>query len=183
MKNKMKLWTLLLMLAVFALTGCGGKKDEAADAAQSSEELVEYTAEGVGTFQLPDGFEMETGESTEGLPYKYALFTKGEVTIYASRFGLDAYEQAGVELPADLQEYSERAGVRQSLPEEVADAKFEEDEYGNLFMQYTDEGEHVLYVLKKGTDAYGAVTVYWPEDSETDYSADAAIWAGKAVLE
>lgn len=182
MKNKMKLWTLLV-LAVFVLSGCGGKKDEAADAVGENEELMEYVAEGVGTFQLPDGFEMETGESTDGLPYKYVLFTKGEVTVYASRFGKEAYEQAGVELPVDLQEYSTRAGVRQSLPEEVTDAEFEEDEYGNLFLQYTDQGEHVLYVLKKGTDAYGAVTVYWPEDSETDYSADAAVWAGTAVLE
>lgn len=46
----------------------------------------------------------------------YAQLPKGDMIVAASRFGADAYEAAGGSMPADLEEYSQRDGVRQSLP-------------------------------------------------------------------
>ena len=65
-------------------SGAGSSADPGAvSSAQSSassqeeqETLVEYAVEGLGTFQLPEGFAMESGEITEPLPNRYAIFQK-----------------------------------------------------------------------------------------------------------
>ena len=72
--------------------------------------------EGLGTFHLPEGFTVESGEITEPLPTRYASFTKDDCRIEANRMGMEAYEAAGVPLPADLEEYSTRSGVVEQRP-------------------------------------------------------------------
>lgn len=151
-----------------------------ASSAQSDQEdaLVEYTVDGLGTFRLPEGFTVESGEITEPLPSWYAAFTKDEYYIEANRMGLDAYEAAGVPLPADLEEYSTRSGVTNSVPEGT---QFAYDDQGNYFAQFTQEdGQICYYVLLKGTDAYGRVSLTAPEevfDAET-----AALWLSGSQL-
>lgn len=151
-----------------------------ASSAQSDQEdaLVEYTVDGLGTFRLPEGFTVESGEITEPLPSWYATFTKDEYYIEANRMGLDAYEAAGVPLPADLEEYSTRSGVTNSVPEGT---QFAYDDQGNYFAQFTQEdGQICYYVLLKGTDAYGRVSLTAPEevfDAET-----AALWLSGSQL-
>jgi len=182
--NFMKLRTihkkLLIACTVFCLgagilTGCGS--DAASTDETAAEELKEYAAESVGTFYLPDGFTLETGSQEEPLPMTWAALTKDSVTITASRFGQDAYDAAGLELPADLEEYSQRAGVRQNLPE---DAEFAEDSYGNFYVQYTQDGTFYYQALKKGKESYGGIIYSCPEGEE---SGDYALWLSKFVLD
>ena len=89
-----------------------------------------------------------------------------------------AYEAAGVPLPADLEEYSTRSGVTNSVPEGT---QFTYDDQGNYFAQFTQEdGQICYYVLLKGTDAYGRVSLTAPEevfDAET-----AALWLSGSQL-
>lgn len=145
---------------------------------ESQEELVEYTIEGLGTFLLPDGFTMESGEITEPLPAKYATFTKDDYYIQANRMGMDAYEAAGVSLPADLEEYSTRSGVQNSVPDGT---QFAYDDLGNYFAQFTqDDGQICYYVLLKGTDAYGAILLTAPEDIFDAQTA--ALWLSGSQL-
>lgn len=174
-----------------ALCACGGTSGSSQTSAASSapassssaqeesqEELVEYTVEGLGTFLLPDGFAVEPGEITEPLPSKYAIFTKDDYYIQANRMGMDAYEAAGASLPADLEEYSTRSGVKNSVPEGT---QFAYDDQGNYFAQFTqDDGQICYYVLLKGTDAYGSIFLTAPEgvfDAET-----AALWLSGSQL-
>lgn len=165
---------LILCMGIAVLTGCGSKAGEAEGA---EAELQEYKVEGVGVFYLPDGFTVESGELSEPLPMTYATLSKDTITVYACRFGTDAYEAAGVPVPADLEEYSQRDGVKQGLPEGT---EFAKDDYGSLFAEYTAEGSYIYNVLKKGTDAYGNVTVICPEGEE---STEFSLWASKAELE
>lgn len=197
---KLKRWisALLTLCLLLALTACGGQEESEqsgagssaqssvsssqpdASSAQSDQEdaLVEYTVDGLGTFRLPEGFTVESGEITEPLPSWYATFTKDEYYIEANRMGLDAYEAAGVPLPADLEEYSTRSGVTNSVPEGT---QFAYDDQGNYFAQFTQEdGQICYYVLLKGTDAYGRVSLTAPEevfDAET-----AALWLSGSQL-
>lgn len=60
--------------------------------------------------RCPEGFTQEAGEIAEPLPTTYATFEKDGYYIQANRFGTDAYEMAGVPLPADLEDYSTRSG-------------------------------------------------------------------------
>ncbi len=142
--------------------------------------LEEFVIENLGTIYLPEDFEVESGFDDSNLPVYYANFTRGDVMIYVTRFGPEAYEKAGVPLPADLEEYSQRAGVRQGLPE---DAEFDTDEYGNMYVQFVDDEGTVNYnVLKAGTDAYGAATAYYPEDTEEEVG-DIPFWLSLVELE
>lgn len=102
------------------------------------------------------------------------------VVITANRFGTDAYEAASVPLPADLEEYSQRDGVKNSVPEGT---EFTRDSYDNLRAEYTGDGDSIYYVLKKGTDSYGFIVIIYPEGEETDAATDAAQWASLFVLE
>lgn len=170
---------MVICLGAAALSGCGSQSSSASQesGSEASEALTEYKVEGLGTFYLPEGFLLESGRDEEPLPRNWAQLTSGSVTVVAARFGKDAYEASGVGLPADLEEYSQRAGVRQGIPE---DAEFAEDSYGNLYVQFTRDGQTVYQVLKKGTESYGAISIYCPEGEESE---EFALWASRFVLE
>lgn len=177
MKRKVTLILSALFISTILFSGCS-KKDATVEADTQKEELTEYVVEGVGTFYLPEGFNVESGVSEEGLPMHYASMTKDSLYVGASRFGTDAYEAAGVPLPEDLDDYSTRAGVRQNLPE---DAEFTRDQYDNLFVKFTEDGNTNYQYLKQGTESYGAFTVICPTDEEDDETF--ALWASKVILE
>ncbi len=64
-----KLTALVLLLSLcLALAACGAEESPVSDAPAADDGLVDYTVEGVGTFRLPEGFEMETGSTTEPGP-------------------------------------------------------------------------------------------------------------------
>ena len=184
---------LLSLCLLFSLSACGNQaktqqsssassasSQTSASSAQSEDQeaLVEYTVEGLGTFLLPEGFTVESGEITEPLPSQYATFTKDDYYIQANRMGPDAYEAAGVPLPADLEEYSTRSGVKNSVPEGT---QFAYDDQGNYFAQFTQEdGLICYYVLLKGTDAYGAIFLTAPEDAFDAQTA--ALWLSGSQL-
>lgn len=175
-----KLTALVLLLSLcLALAACGAEESPVSDAPAADDGLVDYTVEGVGTFRLPEGFEMETGSTTDPLPTNYVVFEKDGVTISCSRFGKDAYEAAGVPLPADVEEYSTRSGVQNAVP---AGTEFAYDSYGSYAAQFTDEdGISWYYVLLKGTDAYASCYLYAPADA---FDADsAALWISGTVIE
>lgn len=179
-KSKWMAFVLTICLTAALFAGCGKNSEGngASDAGESAgQELQEYEAEGVGVFYLPEGFTVESGVSEEGLPMNFAVLTKDSITISASRFGADAYEAAGVPLPADLEEYSQRDGVKQGLPE---GAEFEEDDYGNLYVEYVQDGNVYYNVLKQGTESFGAFLLICPEGEKPE---DAALWASKMILE
>ena len=144
MKMKREVSVLLSLCLLLVLTACGSGQTAQSSAgssaqstsssAQSEAALVEYAMEGLGTFLLPEGFTMESGEITEPLPVRYATFTKDDCYIEANRMGIDAYEAAGASLPADLEEYSTRSGVQNSVPEGT---QFAYDDQGNYFAQFT----------------------------------------------
>lgn len=173
-----KLLTLALVfcMGIAGLTGCG-KKEDAGAASGDGEELKKYEVEEVGTFYLPEGFEVESGINEEGLTRGYAILTKDNMTVSAGRFGKEAYEQAGVPLPADLEEYSQRDGVKNSIP---IGLEFATDTYGNLYVSYVEDGMRYYQVLKKGTEAYGTVTFSCPEEEDRD--VDYALWLSKMEL-
>lgn len=141
--------------------------------------LQEYVAEGVGTFYLPAGFEMVCQQTEAPLPMHSVTFTRGGVTVTASRFGPEAYEAAGVPMPADLEDFSTRDGVRKDVPE---DAVFTQDELGNLYVDWIDsDGFTVYYVLKAGPQSYGAVVGYAPAGDEA--VGLIPLWLSKATLD
>ena len=152
---------LSLLLALCLLAGLGGT---ALAAGEEDEALQEYAIAGVGTISLPRGWTMDAGAVEEPLPMSYADLYSGDIAIHLSCFGADAYEAAGVPLPADVEEYSNRAGVRQGLPE---GAEFAYDEFGNYFTEYVqDDGTVVYYVLKQGEDCMGDALLSYPEGTE-----------------
>ena len=150
-----------------------------ASSQEEQETLVEYTVEGLGTFQLPEGFAMESDSIAEPLPMQYATFEKDGYYIQANRMGKDAYEVSGVALPADLEEYSTRSGVQNSVPEGTV---FDYDEYGNYAAQFTQEdGQICYYVLLQGEESFGSIFLTAPEnqfDLET-----VALWLSGSQLE
>lgn len=175
-KQKALAFAFALCLGAAAMAGCG--KKETGDAAGGGEELKKFEVEEVGTFYLPEGFEVtDSGIDESMLPMGYAVLTKDNMTVRGNRFGTDAYEAAGLPLPEDLEEYSTREGVRSSLPE---GAEFAEDAYGNLFVQYTEDGTFIYQVLKKGAESYGAVLFTCPEGEEK--GLEFAQWLSKAEL-
>lgn len=141
--------------------------------------LVEYAVEGLGTFQLPEGFVQEDGKETEPLPFQYATFKKDQYYIQANRMGEDAYEVAGVALPADVEEYSTRSGVQDAVPQGT---EFAYDSCGNYAAVFTQEdGQMCYYVLLQGENSFGSIFLTAPEDvfdAET-----AALWLSGSVLE
>ena len=200
MKRSHILALCLVGCLLLALTACGGESAETEqktetnttetsentgtsvqedDAAGEEETLVAYTVEGLGTFQLPEGFTMDSGEITEPLPNRYATFQKDGYYIQANRFGTDAYEMAGVALPADLEDYSTRSGVQNSVPEGTV---FDYDEYGNYAAQFTQEdGQICYYVLLQGEESFGSIFLTAPED-QFDLKT-VALWLSGSQLE
>ena len=200
MKKSHILALCLVGCLLLALTACGGESAETEqktetnttetsentgtsvqedDAAGEEETLVAYTVEGLGTFQLPEGFTMDSGEITEPLPNRYATFQKDSYYIQANRFGTDAYEMAGVALPADLEDYSTRSGVQNSVPEGTV---FDYDEYGNYAAQFTQEdGQLCYYVLLQGEESFGSIFLTAPEDQFDKETV--ALWLSGSRLE
>ena len=200
MKRSHILALCLVGCLLLALTACGGESAETEqktetnttetsentgtsvqedDAAGEEETLVAYTVEGLGTFQLPEGFTMDSGEITEPLPKRYATFQKDSYYIQANRFGTDAYEMAGVALPADLEDYSTRSGVQNSVPEGTV---FDYDEYGNYAAQFTQEdGQLCYYVLLQGEESFGSIFLTAPEDQFDKETV--ALWLSGSQLE
>ena len=166
-----------VLLVLCLLAGLGGAA-LAGGEPESEEELTEYAVAGVGTFYLPAGWTMDAGAVDQPLPMTYAEFYSGEITIHGSCFGADAYEAAGVPLPADVEEYSQRDGVRRSLPE---DAAFDYDEYGNYYTEYTQDGTVTYHVLKQGEDCMGDVVLTYPEGTELPEGIYQ--WMSQAVID
>ena len=195
--NKMR-WIVLCLAGclLLALSACGdpGTAEEDSGGAEESvqtegparaeepaqqETLVEYTVEGLGTFQLPEGFSVDSGEITEPLPNRYAIFQKDGYYIQANRLGTDAYEMAGVPLPADLEDYSTRSGVQNSVPEGTV---FDYDEYGSYAAQFTQEdGQLCYYVLLQGSESFGSI--YLTASEELFDPETVALWLSGSVLE
>jgi hypothetical protein len=173
---------LLALCLTAALTACGGAAETQAPSVPPTDAgaaLTAYTAEGVGSFTLPEGFSMETGSVAEPLPMTYVTFEKDGWTVYAGRFGSDAYEAAGVPLPADVEDYSTRSGVQEDIPEGTT---FAYDDQGNYAAQFTDEdGNSSYYVLLQGTDAFGSLIITAPADVFD--AATAALWASGTQLD
>ena len=159
---------------LLALSACG---NPGADAENSGG--TEEPTEGLGTFTLPEGFTQEAGEIAEPLPTTYATFEKDGYYIQANRFGTDAYEMAGVPLPADLEDYSTRSGVQDSVPEGTV---FDYDDYGNYAAQFIQEdGQLCYYVLLQGEESFGSIYLTAPKDQ---FDADTvAQWLSGSVLE
>ena len=201
----MKIWkkwmALALALGLMALAACGEAAEPAApsepaspseapsaapvdsaepvETPEAQDALEEYAIEGLCTFTLPEGFTVDSGVITEPLPNTYAVFEKEGYYVQANRFGTDAYEQAGVPLPADLEDYSTRSGVTSSVPEGTV---FDYDEYGNFAAQFTqDDGQMCYYVLLQGTESFGSIYLTASADI---FDADAvAEWLSGSVLE
>lgn len=162
-----------------AAAGAGSSAQSSASSQEEQETLVEYTVEGLGTFQLPEGFTMESDSIAEPLPMQYATFEKDDYYIQANRMGKDAYEISGVALPADVEEYSTRSGVQNSVPEGTV---FNYDEYGNYAAQFTQEdGRICYYVLLQGEESFGSIFLTAPED-QFDLET-VALWLSGAQLE
>lgn len=195
---KKKRWTALCLAGclLLALSACGNSEtaeedpggteepvqtEEPSQTEESTqpETLVEYAVEGLGTFQLPEGFSVDSGEIAEPLPNHYATFEKDGYYIQANRFGTDAYEMAGVPLPADLEDYSTRSGVQNSVPEGTV---FDYDTYGNYAAQFIQEdGQLCYYVLLQGSESFGSI--YLTASEELFDPETVALWLSGSVLE
>lgn len=165
---------LALLLCLCLLAGLGGT----ALADPEDEALQQYAIAGVGTISLPKGWTMDAGVVEQPLPMSYADLYCGELTIHLSCFGADAYEAAGVPLPADVEEYSQRDGVRRSVPE---DAVFDYDADGNYYTQFTQDGTVTYHVLKQGEDCMGDVVLFYPEGTELPEGIYQ--WMSQAVID
>lgn len=170
-----KVFALLLALCL-----CAGLLPAAYAAVEDGEaELAEYMVGGVGIFYLPAGWALDMGAVEEPLPQTYAEFTNGDIRIHSNCFGADAYEAAGVPLPADVEEFSQRAGVRQGLPE---GAEFAYDDFGNYYTEYTrEDGTAVYYVLKQGENCMGDAVLTYPEG--TELPENIYLWLSKIVID
>lgn len=190
---KKTFWAALLALCLCAalLAGCGGAAEPSAEptaepAAEPTPEpetdptagLVEYVAENVGTFWLPEGFEMETAYTEQPFPTYTATFTKGDIRIGTSWIGKATYDDLGLPLPADVEEYSQRDGIQSHLPEGV-DYAF--DEFGNMSYSFVnDEGMYTYDVLLLNGDAAGSIFLSCPDGTEG--VEDFPLWASLSVL-
>ncbi len=166
---------LAMLLALCLLAGLGGTA--LADAPED-EALQEYAVAGVGTISLPKGWTVDAGAVEQPLPMSYADLYSGEIAIHLSCFGADAYEAAGVLLPADVEEYSQRDGVRRSVPE---DAVFDYDEDGNYYTEFTQDGTVTYHVLKQGEQCMGDVILTYPEGTELPEGIYQ--WMSQAVID
>lgn len=183
----------ILVTLALSLTACGGKEEAPANVVQDSvkeggdadkaaaAELKEITVEEVGTFYLPEEFTLEeSGISEEGLPRGYASFVKDGMYVDGSRFGKDAYDAAGLPLPESLEEYSQREGVKNGLPDGT---EFKTDSYGNLYAEYTVDGRYCYQVLKMGEESCGTVIFTCDEkEKEEAEKLDFALWLSKMQL-
>ncbi len=185
MKRKATVCLVTVCTAICLLSGCGSQEQKPAaetgnantsDVAEE-EKLTEYTL-GSLTVSLPEGFEGGETEQ-EGLGTHYELW-KGNICFSAGYFGPEDYEQAGVPVPEDEEEYSQRDGVRNSVPEGT---EFAENEYGSFCTEYTwgdeDDNRKYFFVLLKGKEGMWSYGISAPEE---EYNSEKfAQWAGSAT--
>lgn len=183
-----------LFTLVLTLTACGQKKETAGDTSEASvneksdadngdtvTELKEVIVEEVGTFYVPEDFVLEeSGIDEEGLPRGYASFVKDSMYVDGARFGKDAYDMVGLTIPETLEEYSQRDGVKNGLPEGT---EFKTDSYGNLYAEFTADGRYCYQVLKIGEESCGTVMFTCDENEQDEAKKlDFALWLSKMKL-
>ncbi len=183
-----------LFTVVLALTACGEKKETVgdivevsvneksdADNGDTAVELKEVIVEEVGTFYVPEEFVLEeSGIDEEGLPRGYASFVKDGMYVDGARFGKDAYDMVGLTIPETLEEYSQRDGVKNGLPEGT---EFKRDSYGNLYAEFTVDGRYCYQVLKIGEESCGTVMFTCDENEQDEAKKmDFALWLSKMEL-
>lgn len=194
MKKNFLLVCCTLFTLALTLTACGEKKETANDAAEASvnesnetansdtaAELKEVIVEEVGTFYLPEEFVLEeSGIDEEGLPRGYASFVKDSMYVDGVRFGKEAYDMVGLTIPETLEEYSQREGVKNGLPEGT---EFKTDSYGNMYAEFTVDGRYCYQVLKKGKESCGTV-MFTCDENEQDKAKkmEFALWLSKMEL-
>lgn len=183
-----------LFTVVLMLTACGEKKETTGNIAEDSVngksdadngdtavELKEVIVEEVGTFYVPEEFVLEeSGIDEEGLPRGYASFVKDGMYVDGIRFGKDAYDMVGLTIPETLEEYSQRDGVKNGLPEGT---EFKTDSYGNLYAEFTVDGRYCYQVLKIGEESCGTVMFTCAENEQDEAKKmDFALWLSKMEL-
>ena len=131
-------------------------------------ELVAYELEGIGTFYLPEGGEASSWETDDPLPGGWAGQIEFEdFTVYCGCNGPESYAAAGVTFPESVEEYSQRSGPQGNKP---ADTEYAYDDYGNMFVQYSSDGNDIYYVIDIGSEwAYG-FNFYCPEGTIENYN-------------
>lgn len=191
--------TLALLMAIvmlFALAACGKSAEPAATEAPTEAEAPveeaaaaeepdaeaagkyvfyagEFEGKTIGIICVPADWDAEFGcfkPDDTPLPVTIVQATLPGSFITLSRVGPDAYEAAGVPMPADVEEYSQRSGPQGSLQE---GEEYTYDELGNLcFVRETtdEDGNAVIFCLclKQGTDCMGSVSIQYPADMEID---------------
>ena len=181
MKKRITALALMLCLAL-SLAACGEPAvtetpSAAPDAAESAApespsaapetELTAYEIDGVGTVYLPAGGEVYLDTITEPLPTTQCGVNFGDATLHIGIMGPDAYEAAGVPLPATVEEFSQRSGPQSDVPE---GSVFAYDDYGNYYTEFTRDGTDTYYTLRVGeTSTYGIMLTV-PEGTMADYS-------------
>ena len=157
-------------------TEAAGQADEE-QTDKAGEKLQEYQAEGVGAFWLPEGFEMETGTWEEPFKLNYVTFTRDDLSITLNHFTQEVYDETGTVMPEDLEEYCQRPGAQKDLPEGGA---YEEDEYGDMIVSYTEDETDYTLVMIAGENSYGTAVVSYPEGTED--IENILFWLSKTVL-
>lgn len=139
--------------------------------------LVEAELDGVtvGTLCLPEdwNYTMEVMLKPEGAPLPLDIVIVREeekgITLHLQRLGPDAYEVAGVPMPADLEEFSLRSGPQMFLKE---GEEYTYDELGNLCVvhEFVLDGEPCGHCscLKQAENAMGYVQIYYPLGTEIE---------------
>ena len=103
---------------------------------------------------LPEGGEASSWETDDPLPGGWAGQIEFEdFTVYCGCNGPESYAAAGVTFPESVEEYSQRSGPQGNKP---ADTEYAYDDYGNMFVQYSSDGNDIYYVIDIGSEwAYG----------------------------
>ena len=127
-------------------------------------------AEGVATLCLPEEWAYTLSAAVgdrnpQGVLCEHAeLDGPDGIRLETVRFAREDYEEAGLVIPASLEEHSQRPGNQSMLRE---GEEFSYDEWGNLgFALDTEDGGKLYYVLKQGSDAFGLVVLTLPAGVE-----------------
>ncbi len=123
---------------------------------------------------VPDSLEyttwIEHNPEDALLPMTRAGLNAGSVEYWVNSFGPEAYEAAGVTMPADIEEFSQRPGC-QAMLEDGKDWTY--DREGNLYVEYTrhdDNGKPFTEynVLKQGQNCFGVISILYPTGTAYD---------------
>ena len=174
MKKKFAMLAAMVMLFIIAAAG----QIAMAETAENPDfELVEAELDGtaVGTLCLPKDWnytiDIQVKPENAPLPMDIVIVHEEEkgITLFLQRLGPDAYEAAGVPMPADVEEFSQRSGPQSFLAE---GEEYAYDELGNLRLihPFTLDGEPCSHCvcLKQAENAMGYVQIYYPVDLEIE---------------